>query len=178
MLEGYRRPLRRLPQRPDRFRSGPAPRSGSTMPATASGGGSGVRPRPGRREAPLRPGRTPYICRRALPNTSRAAVSYFRRDTAVVSLMALCAAAVAASASPLARAISAAASASRPRMSCPVSTGRRSGGLRGVLVEGALEGVVSVGIVGDAVLPAAPDDVRPCAAEDLSSGVTVLEGLA
>ena len=46
-------------------------------------------------------------------------------------------------------------------MSCPVSTSSRFRRLFGRLVEDALEGVVLVGVVGDAVLPAAPDDVLP-----------------
>ena len=52
-----------------------------------------------RRSAPARATRSSasarecsFICSRALPSTSRAAVSYFRRDTAVASWMACCAA--------------------------------------------------------------------------------------
>ena len=58
-------------------------------------------------------------------------------------------------------------------MSCPVSTSVASGGLRRLFVENALEGVVSGGVVGDAVLPASPDDVCPGAAED-ADGVRVV----
>ena len=58
-------------------------------------------------------------------------------------------------------------------MSCPVSTLAVSGGFRGVFVEDALECVVAGGVVGDAVLPAFPDDVCPGPGED-SYGVGVV----
>src|SRR3954452_15320430 len=62
-------------------------------------------------------------------------------------------------------------------MSCPVSTSVASGGLGGVFVEDTLEGVVAGGGVGGAVLPAAPDDVRPGACEDPDGvGVVVATG--
>src|SRR3546814_10030797 len=51
-------------------------------------------------------------------------------------------------------------------MSCPVSTSSPLGSLRNVFVENALERVVLVGVVDEAVLPAAPDDGCPGAAED------------
>src|SRR3954452_10020764 len=57
-------------------------------------------------------------------------------------------------------------------MSCPVST-PGSGGLRFVVVEEVLEGAVVGGVVGDVVLPAAPDDVCPGAGED-AHGVGVV----
>ncbi|MDZ4234489.1 MAG: hypothetical protein U1C73_12220, partial [Dietzia sp.] len=44
-------------------------------------------------------------------------------------------------------------------MSSPVSTGRGLGG--GFVVQECLEGSVFGGVVGDAVLPAVPDDVEP-----------------
>src|ERR1022692_897644 len=58
------------------------------------------------------------------------------------------------------------------RMSCPVSTpGSGSGWL--ILVEECLEAVVGGGVVGEVVLPAAPDDVRPGSRED-ADGVRVV----
>src|SRR3546814_20907940 len=51
-------------------------------------------------------------------------------------------------------------------MSCPLSTSSPLGSLRNVFVENALERVVLVGVVDEAVLPAAPDDGCPGAAED------------
>ena len=51
-------------------------------------------------------------------------------------------------------------------MSCPVSTCVALGGLRDVFVEEPLECVVPGGVVGEAVLPAAPDDARPGSSED------------
>src|SRR5579864_7156207 len=57
-------------------------------------------------------------------------------------------------------------------MSCPVSTPSSSGGDL-LLAEDGLEAVVGSGVVGDAVLPAAPDDVCPGAGED-ADGVGVV----
>lgn len=57
-------------------------------------------------------------------------------------------------------------------MSCPVSSRHLL-----ILVEDALEGAVAVGVVGDGLVPAAPDDVRPGAGEDAHGvGVVVAAG--
>ena len=62
-------------------------------------------------------------------------------------------------------------------MSCPVSTSGGSSGLCGVLGEDSLECVVAGGVVGEPVLPAAPDDVGPGAGEDAYGvGVVVPAG--
>src|SRR4051794_11480927 len=58
------------------------------------------------------------------------------------------------------------------RMSCPVSTPVSSSDWW-ILFEEGLEGAVALGVVGDAVLPAAPDDVSPGAGQD-ADGVGVV----
>src|SRR5680860_1554949 len=63
-------------------------------------------------------------------------------------------------------------------MSCPVSTSAGLGGLSGVFVEDALEGAVLVGVVGDAVLPASPDDVGPGSAQDADGVGMVVSSVA
>src|SRR2546426_818480 len=62
-------------------------------------------------------------------------------------------------------------------MSCPVSTSVVSGGLRCGVAEDALERAVVVGVVGEVVLPTAPDDVRPGSSEDADGvGMVVAAG--